>query len=117
MRRALAVLLLAIFSLGLIPASAFAEDPESKLPPCCRRNGTHLCSLREAAEKAASGPSFRTSACSQYGSITDVKYIVLPAADPFQLTLCGSCSPASTTAVTCIFPRDSRGRSPPALLS
>jgi hypothetical protein len=43
MRRVLAILLLAVFSLPLV-APAFASAPdESTLPACCRRNGEHHC--------------------------------------------------------------------------
>jgi len=44
MRRALASLLLAVFSFLLIAPVAFA-DPESNLPACCRRDGAHRCSM------------------------------------------------------------------------
>jgi hypothetical protein len=43
MRRALAMVLLTLFSLPLIaPAFALAPD-ESQLPACCRRGGKHQC--------------------------------------------------------------------------
>jgi len=36
-----AALLLAIFGFSLITPALSASDPESKLPPCCRRTGKH----------------------------------------------------------------------------
>lgn len=45
MRRALAIVLVAIFSLPLI-APAFASSPDdSRLPACCRRGGKHHCAM------------------------------------------------------------------------
>jgi hypothetical protein len=43
MRRALASLLLALFSFPLIGPMLHADD-DSSLPSCCRRNGKHHCS-------------------------------------------------------------------------
>jgi hypothetical protein len=60
-RRALAVLLLGLFSFSLIPPSAFAADPEAGLPACCRRNGKHRCAI--AVEGSSSGPALHTAAC------------------------------------------------------
>jgi hypothetical protein len=49
MRRALAILLLAGFSLPLI-APLFASRPaEASLPACCRRDGKHHCMLAAMA--------------------------------------------------------------------
>lgn len=45
MRRALAILLVTLFSLPLI-APAFASAPDdSQLPACCRRGGKHQCAM------------------------------------------------------------------------
>jgi hypothetical protein len=44
MRRALASLLLAIFSVPLI-APALSADAELNLPECCRRGGKHHCAM------------------------------------------------------------------------
>ncbi|MFP5226776.1 MAG: hypothetical protein ACLGXA_04055 [Acidobacteriota bacterium] len=45
MRRALAVLLVTVFSLPLI-APAFASPPgDAQLPACCRRGGKHHCAM------------------------------------------------------------------------
>jgi hypothetical protein len=44
MRRFLAILLLAAFGLPAV-APLLAQDPDANLPICCRRNGTHHCSM------------------------------------------------------------------------
>jgi len=44
LRKAISIALLAVFSLPLISQLASAT-PESKLPPCCRRDGKHHCSM------------------------------------------------------------------------
>ncbi|MBV9037634.1 MAG: hypothetical protein JO182_24295 [Acidobacteriaceae bacterium] len=59
MVRAVAHLLLAVFSLGLI-APAFNNGPESKLPACCQRNGKHHCAMSEAIHTDAHGPALNT---------------------------------------------------------
>jgi len=49
LRRLLSILLLAAFALPLLPAlSALGDTPESRLPACCRRNGTHHCVMSAA---------------------------------------------------------------------
>ena len=55
MRRALASFLLAVFSLPLIAALAFAT-PSSTLPACCRRNGKHHCDM--ASPDGSGAPAF-----------------------------------------------------------
>lgn len=45
MRRAIALLLLLIFS-SMLMAPLFASDPESNLPPCCRSHGKHHCMMQ-----------------------------------------------------------------------
>lgn len=46
MRRALAALLVLAFSLPLIAPAFASAAPESSLPACCRRNGSHHCAMR-----------------------------------------------------------------------
>jgi hypothetical protein len=58
LRRISAILLLALFSFSLI-GFAFQPDSDSNLPACCRRNGSHHCSL--AAHKRSSGVGFSAS--------------------------------------------------------
>jgi len=55
LRRISAILLLALFSFSLI-GFAFQSDPDANLPACCRRNGSHHCSL--AAHRRSSGVGF-----------------------------------------------------------
>jgi hypothetical protein len=69
-RRVLAIGLLSLFSLSLIPPSAFASDPEAGLPACCRRNGKHHCTL--ATQGSSSGPTLQTSPCSFFPGIIGV---------------------------------------------
>jgi hypothetical protein len=45
MRRAVALLLMLMFS-SMLMAPLFASDPESNLPPCCRRHGKHHCMMQ-----------------------------------------------------------------------
>ena len=45
MRRAIALLLMLVFS-SLLMAPLFASDPEANLPPCCRSHGKHHCMMR-----------------------------------------------------------------------
>lgn len=60
MRRALASILLAVFSFLLIAPVAFA-DPESNLPACCRRDGAHHCSMGATMNDEASGSGFQAA--------------------------------------------------------
>ena len=62
-RRTLAIALLALFSFSLIGPVAFASDPESNLPACCRRAGKHHCAMLTAEVGASSGPSIQASRC------------------------------------------------------
>ncbi|MBB5066623.1 hypothetical protein [Granulicella mallensis] len=46
MRRALTLLLLAVFGLPTVaPLLAMGQDTDSHLPICCRRNGDHHCAM------------------------------------------------------------------------
>jgi|ERR1700722_16798159 hypothetical protein len=69
MRRALASLLLALFSFPLI-APILRADDDSSLPSCCRRNGKHHCSTDLASGDTASGPALKAihPRCSNYPS-------------------------------------------------
>jgi hypothetical protein len=67
MRRGVSILVIALFLLGPL-ASALGDDDPS-LPPCCRRNGAHHCSMgRLRAAILASGKPFVTapSTCPSY---------------------------------------------------
>ena len=45
MRRALAILLVTMFSLPLIAPALTSTPDDSQLPACCRRGGKHHCAL------------------------------------------------------------------------
>jgi hypothetical protein len=45
MRRALAALLLTVFSLPLIAPALASTPDDSQLPACCRRGGAHHCAM------------------------------------------------------------------------
>jgi hypothetical protein len=60
MRRGASILLLAIFLLG--PLAAAFGDNDASLPACCRRNGSHHCSMaRLRAAILASGQPIVTA--------------------------------------------------------
>src|SRR5689334_11727891 len=65
MRRTLALLLIALFSLSLL-TPLFAADERQELPACCRRDGQHHCSMpsRSAADQSG-GPAMHVR-CSLY---------------------------------------------------
>jgi hypothetical protein len=67
MRRVLASLLVALFSLSLIAPAVFASDPDSKLPACCRRDGKHHCGMASHAESPTS-PAAQTAKCDLFPS-------------------------------------------------
>jgi len=66
MRRLLALLLTALFGLSPISPAVFAQDPDSKLPACCRRGGKHPCA--QAASQTESGPGFVAGRCAFFPS-------------------------------------------------
>ena len=66
MRRVVATLLLFIFGSALIAPMLFASDPESKLPPCCRRNGKHHCAMMGSPAESSSGPALQASRCAAF---------------------------------------------------
>ena len=47
--------LVVLFSFLLIGPCVFVSDPQSTLPPCCRRNGKHHCGMAERAVERANG--------------------------------------------------------------
>jgi hypothetical protein len=66
MQRASATLLLTLFSVSLM-APFLSADPESKLPPCCRKNGKHHCAMmRDAAPPSAGAGLTGNSSCPFY---------------------------------------------------
>lgn len=62
MRRIFAILLMALISFPLISPALLASDMDSKLPACCRRNGSHHCSIM-AWQSHAAGPAIETGRC------------------------------------------------------
>ena len=58
MRRGLSIFLVLVFGLGPL-AAALPASEESRLPPCCRRHGSHHCamSMHLAAMQAAQAAS------------------------------------------------------------
>jgi hypothetical protein len=64
-RRWLAILLVAVFSLPLV-TPAFSGDSDTNMPACCRRNGKHHCA-ETGAGSPQSGQGFRSTArCPSY---------------------------------------------------
>jgi len=57
LRRITAILLLALFGFSPI-VPAFASDPDSNLPACCRRDGKHHCTMSGGSAAQDSGPGF-----------------------------------------------------------
>ncbi|MEQ1948674.1 MAG: hypothetical protein ABL995_15905 [Bryobacteraceae bacterium] len=120
MRRALASLLLLLFSLALA-SPLFASDPESNLPACCRRNGKHQCNMRTGGD---SGPGIQAAACPLYSLARGAS------AQPNTLAL-GLSFPTSAILLLCVclalcqwmmllrlsFDRTGQKRGPPALFA
>jgi hypothetical protein len=66
-RRSLAISLLLLFSLPLIaPMFALQADAGSNLPACCRRNGTHRCSMQIPGESQGVRLSVMREKCPAY---------------------------------------------------
>jgi hypothetical protein len=70
LRKLISLALLSILSLPLISAATSA-NPESKLPPCCRRDGKHHCSMAMAGNDVApetGGPALKPvkATCASY---------------------------------------------------
>jgi len=61
-RRIFAIVLLALLSFPLISPALLAYDADSKLPACCRRNGSHHCSI-VAQQSRSAGPAIETGRC------------------------------------------------------
>ena len=59
MRRALASLLVALFSFGLI-APVLCAETASHLPACCRRSGEHHCGMADGMAEQTSGSAVKS---------------------------------------------------------
>jgi hypothetical protein len=66
MRRIWAILLVAAFGFSPIAPAVFASDPDSKLPPCCRRGGKHHCAMMANQAASPSGPSLQADRCAVF---------------------------------------------------
>jgi hypothetical protein len=59
MRRALASLLISFLSVPVI-LPALLADPSQELPPCCRRDGKHHCSMAGMMGGESKGPALQS---------------------------------------------------------
>ena len=120
MRRALASILLVLFSLQLI-APVLSASAASDLPACCRRGGKHRCSTQETS---GSGPAWKVlqSKCPLYTGVvafpaysnTILRGNIAADKDApysFTLTLAGPDAPRPHTAL----PGSVRKRGPPSI--
>jgi hypothetical protein len=71
MRRASAMLLVALFSVSLISPSVFASGGE-KLPACCRRSGLHHCARMATESGSPSGPAVQEGRCSFFPALAGI---------------------------------------------
>jgi len=62
MRRPVSISLLAVLSWMLI-VPFFGSDPETSLPPCCRRHGKHHCMMTQWMSGAPGGPARVSGTC------------------------------------------------------
>jgi hypothetical protein len=121
MRRALASLLLAVFSFPLI-VPVLRLDAASSLPSCCRREGKHHCSM-DSASTNQEGMSPIQPKCSNYPSTLAVRGNSNVALFRHSPTICASLlsyssAPAQTQAQYRVsFSRSRQKRGPPALFS
>ena len=122
MRRILASLLVAFFSLSLIAPAVFASNAEAKLPACCLRGGKHHCGMASGSE-THSGPSASAGKCIFFPSSQGVpasQVAGLPGISrvmPVGSLICPA-SPARTEARSRIsYNQAGQKRGPPSLLS
>ena len=119
-RKVLAIALLTLFSLSLIPLSAFASDPEAGLPTCCRRNGRHHCSL--ATQGSSSGPALQASPCSFFPGVIGVTaspnagVLVTPLVSRVSRASASATPLATKTPSQVLFHSPRQQRGPPTLL-
>ena len=127
MRRALATLLLALFSFSLISPALLASDPESNLPACCRRDGKHHCAMMGAMmamqSESPSGPSLQPARCPSFPGASAIP--ASPAASlpgTSRTVFAGFLShsvflPATDTLSLSSYSRTGQKRGPPAKIS
>ena len=69
MRRVWATLLIAVLGFPLIAQAAFGPSGDETLPPCCRRNGKHHCSMMASASDSSAGVVMRASRCPAFPTV------------------------------------------------
>jgi hypothetical protein len=136
-RRILSVFLLLLFSLGLtVPAALALSAPDesssadSKLPPCCRKDGKHRCGMASSSAAAAKSPGVRMASakcaeCPRNGSQAPVSFaqqfcLDAAATGEFPVLSAGSATAGGAEAplfVTRLAWRVSSKRGPPSHLS
>jgi hypothetical protein len=122
-RRALASLLLALFSFPLI-APLFAANAASQLPACCRRDGKHHCAML-SGDMESPAPTFQAirPKCPYYPStptFSSEENVAILKSSPATFTslLSNPAVPAKTEACYRVsFSRSHQKRGPPAQLS
>jgi hypothetical protein len=119
MRRALSVLLLAIFSLPLF-AQALALNSAPNLPACCRRAGVHRCTMDH---NRGNGPQLAQLRCQlfpQSGTVSASARIDAPASSTHAATnqLFGFTTSAQLPlALLPVLPGSIHKRGPPSFLN
>ena len=123
MRRIVAMLLLAVFGVAPLSPVVFASDAVSKLPPCCRRDGKHHCSMAANGSGASSGPSLRAARCAFFPAAPATPSS--PTAGPMHIAMAGFARivshPAPPSQIQAIcrssYSRAGQKRGPPSPLS
>jgi len=121
MRRAPAILLIALFSFSLISPALFASDPDAKLPACCRIAGKHHC-RSIAMLMTPSGPSLETGECSVFpivktASTSPVSGVACAAPAVFSLEAgSGFAGPRSESVDHSSYSRAGQKRGPPSTI-
>jgi hypothetical protein len=127
MQRVSATLLLALFGFLLIQPAIFADDPDSKLPACCRKTGKHHCSMTSMAgqQDAPSGTAVKSvrTKCPSYPAsgmapVSGKAGAASPACVFFAAILSHPAAHAQTEARYRVsFSRARHKRGPPSLLA
>jgi hypothetical protein len=119
MRRALASLLLALFSFPLI-LPVLRADAASNLPACCRREGKHHCSM-DSLPKYQEGISPIQPKCSNYPSTIavpgNIAFLENPPSVCVSLLTYPPLQAQAEAQYRVSFSRSRQKRGPPALLS
>jgi hypothetical protein len=120
MRRAIALLLMLVFS-SMLMAPLFASDPDANLPACCRRHGKHHC-MMQGMQGSDSRPGLAAvrEKCPCFPARTAAVRSVQFVPGPGRLFHAAACSgtlivPASHTGVRASFLACYPRRGPPSL--